>query len=243
MLFECYVFTKFIQSDQITLSEFFSSWTQMKLKLKKNAPCELLTNLLKCIDDRQKRLLENASILSALYLDPRYRKVLNNDTSSKQIAVNHLTRLWKRVQEILKTTEPEQTVESNNSRPDYVEDEFDAYLNLFEGTNLPQINLQSNDIMTKLQTFDKVSNEQPRLPRSNNIHEYWEKKKRTDPELFLLASIIYGAASTQTSVERAFSALAFILNRYRCNLSDENLEDILFIRLHKTLFYEVISEM
>lgn len=215
----------------------------MKLKLKKNAQCELLDNLLICIDDRQKGLLKNASVLSALYLDPRYRKVLNNDSSAKQITVNHLTRLWKRVQEFSNVAQPTQIVEPNNSYHDHDEDEFDEYLNSFEETNLPQISLQCNDIMSKLQTFDRALNEQPRVPRSTNIHQYWEEKKKTDPELFQLASVIYGAASTQTSVERDFSALAFILNRYRCNLSDENLEDILFIRLNKTLFYEVISDM
>lgn len=188
-------------------------------------------------------MLENATMLSALYLDPRYRKELNDILSSKQAATNHLTRLWKRIQDMTTSIQDisEQSDQPTNSIIENSDDDLDKYLDTFEGANLPQSTLQSNEILLKLQQFDNDMNTKKRLPRTVNINKYWEEKKTSDPELFQLASVIFGVASAQTSVERNFSALTFILNRYRCNLSDENLEDILFIRTNKELFLEIIS--
>lgn len=63
----------------------------------------------------------------------------------------------------------------------------------------------------------------------------------SSPELNELANVVYAASSTEVSVERNFSALTFIFNRYRCNLTDEHLNDILFIRLNKHIFYELFN--
>lgn len=155
----------------MTLSDFYALWTNMKLKLKKKPSCEILINLLSCIEDRQKCLFENASILSALFLDPRYRVVLHE--SAKQIAVQHLTRLWKRVQEtMMSTSDSMSSVEPatpNDIVLDNEEDEFDTFLSSMEQVTAPQSILQSSDIMLKLQQFDKDENAKKRLPRSENI--------------------------------------------------------------------------
>lgn len=244
ILFDCHIFTKSAQSNQMTMSDFYILWKEMKLKLEKKEKCNFLDILLSCIEQREKVLLENATMLSALYLDPRYRKVLNDIPSSKQAATNHLTRLWKRIQDL---TIPISDISEQSDQPtnsiiiENSNDDLDNFLDSFEGTNLPQSTLQSNEILLKLQQFDNDMNTKKRLPRTVNINKYWEEKKNSDPELFQLASVIFGVASAQTSVERNFSALTFILNRYRCNLSDENLEDILFIRTNKELFLEIIS--
>lgn len=157
-------------------------------------------------------MLENATNLSAIYLDPRYRKVLNDIPSSKQAATNHLTRLWKRIQDMTISISDisERSNQPTNSIIENFDDDLDKFLDTFEETNLPQSTLQSNEILLKLQQFDNNMNTKTRLPRTVDINKYWEEKKNSDPELFQLASVIFGVASAQTSVERNFSALTFI---------------------------------
>lgn len=47
--------------------------------------------------------------------------------------------------------------------------------------------------------------------------------------------MLFGVPNGQTSVERAFSSLDFIYDRRRCNLSADNLNNILMIRLNPTV--------
>lgn len=61
---------------------------------------------------------------------------------------------------------------------------------------------------------------------------YWEDNKYVFPFLAKLAAIVHGVPATEVSVERAFSALKLILDDLRCNLSDENLKKILFVKLN-----------
>lgn len=58
----------------------------------------------------------------------------------------------------------------------------------------------------------------------------------TKPVLYKLASVVHAVPPTQTTIERAFSAMALILTHLRTNLSDNNLVNILMIRLNRELF-------
>lgn len=72
--------------------------------------------------------------------------------------------------------------------------------------------------------------------RKINFFEYWYARRNQEPLLYELVEIIVAAAPTQTSVERAFSALSFILNPLRSQISDHHLEAVLIIRLNPSLF-------
>lgn len=71
-----------------------------------------------------------------------------------------------------------------------------------------------------------------RLDIDTDIMAYWEDNKYVFPFLAKLAAIVHGVPATEVSVERAFSALNLILDDQRCNLSDENLKKILFVKLN-----------
>lgn len=66
-----------------------------------------------------------------------------------------------------------------------------------------------------------------------NIAQIRRKNMETKPELYKLATVIHSVPPTQTSVERAFSAMALILNPLKTRLSDKNLENMLLIRLNR----------
>lgn len=78
------------------------------------------------------------------------------------------------------------------------------------------------------------------MPREKNKTvspiDYWLARKQQEPIIYALSSIINASAPTQTSVERAFSGLNFILNPLRTTMRDDHLEQVLLIRLNKDLF-------
>lgn len=69
-----------------------------------------------------------------------------------------------------------------------------------------------------------------------NFFEYWCARRSQEPVLFELVKIVVAAAPTQTSVERSFSALSFILNPLRTRITDHHLEAVLIIKLNPSLF-------
>lgn len=81
-----------------------------------------------------------------------------------------------------------------------------------------------------------------REDRKSHAMDFWETYKHKYKEIYILAKIIFAAAPTEVSVERCFSWLAFILNKYRYSLSDENLDTILFIRLNKKIFDDIVDQ-
>lgn len=70
------------------------------------------------------------------------------------------------------------------------------------------------------------------IPLGSNLLDYWEEKKYALLHLYKVAKVIHAVPVTQVSVERAFSALNFILNDNRCNSSGTDLENILLVKLN-----------
>lgn len=243
VLFDCFNFTKKMQSEQMTLADFYAEWVDLKLKLNKNNSHEFAINLVARMEEREENVHKNASILSALFLDSRYRVFLNNKPTQKQIAINHLTRLWKRINDLNNgpaTNANDFILTEDAVDPDA--DELDHFLNALENnSNVNSFSTTTTEkIMLKLQNFDIDMSNKKRDPKSNHALDFWRVNGHAYPELHELAMVLFAAAPTETSVERNFSALTFILNKYRCGLSDENLSEILFIRLNKEIFYELV---
>lgn len=66
----------------------------------------------------------------------------------------------------------------------------------------------------------------------SDILMYWYERRYTIPYLKQLVYSLHSVPATQVSVERAFSALRLILDDQRCNLSEENLKSIMFVKLN-----------
>lgn len=86
----------------------------------------------------------------------------------------------------------------------------------------------SSDMQLELIEYEKL----PRLRAEKQIMEFWENQEKF-PMLKKIAADILSVPVTEVSVERMFSHLSFILNRYRSTLKADLLEDILFLRLNK----------
>lgn len=241
VLRDCDVFTKTIQGVQITLSDFYAQWIQLKLSLQSKQSSTFAVKLIECMDKRGNDLLADPLVLSALFLDMRYRVLLNAKPIQKQLAMNHLALLWKRVHDLQLKSADENTTNSNEEATD-TECTFDAYLDSLE-SNTGTSDTNTEGVMFKLQQFNVDYEKRKRESASRHAMDFWYENKHQMPELYELARLVFAVCPTETSVERNFSGLSYILNRYRTNLGDERLENILFLRLNKELFETVCKKL
>lgn len=170
--------------------------------------------------------MSSPQMLAALFLDPRYLIVLKSDERSK--AMFHLCKLWNQLLRVQCECSTGNTKEADITD----NDEVDEYLESFEPSAMSST---ESDIPAIWNRFDGVA----RLDSKANICNYWEENRLLRPQLYELATIIFAVPSSQTSVDRGFSHLSFIYNRYRTAVHDNMLNDIMFVRLNRDLFYQI----
>lgn len=83
--------TQKLQTAQLILGDFYKCWMELVFNLR-SLNSDIANKLLSKIEARQESLLENETIYSALYLDPRFRRSLNN--VKKEAAKRHLKKLF-----------------------------------------------------------------------------------------------------------------------------------------------------
>jgi len=230
--------TKKLQSEKLTLSEFFSIWYETKLATEAiGTPFALL--IVEQMKYREEKLLNNDVLLSAVFMDPRY-KILLEETQIEK-AKNHLKHVWTRLITINHNenlnADGDGSSSNNSSSTSSTYDEFENILKLKERqhhiinsrlTTSRESDLYSlRRIEHKLQIYDV---EQKRLNRKSNILQFWDEQKSNQPELYKLAMTVLSVPATQVSVERLFSGLKFILSPLRTNVKESILEDQLLVR-------------
>lgn len=229
--------TTLMQKEVISLSDFFGGWAKLKMNLAKFPENELADKLLSQMKLREKDLFNNPILNAAVFLDPRYQKFMPNE--NKDNAIQFLQRLNEKIKSL------EDTARYNNSEGtlNSESNELEEFLStIYEDTNnSPTSSAQQQtsnppdeNIQTKLKSFIGIS-----MSMNESIFDYWDKSKHAQPELYKLASIIHSVPPTQTTVERAFSAMALILSPLRTTLNDKNLENILLIRLNREIFESI----
>lgn len=228
--------TTLMQRETISLSDFFGGWAKLKMALTKFPGDELCEKLMAQMKERERDLFNNPILNAAVFLDPRYQKFMPNE--NKENAISYLKRLNDKIKSLEETARNNNTTEPLNSEPD----ELDAFLSTIYGTTNDSQDVQQsastqpeNNIHTQLNDFNGI----PEINRNESIFDYWEKNKHAKPELYKLAAIIHSVPPTQTTVERAFSAMALILSPLRTNLNDIHLENMLLVRLNRDIFESI----
>lgn len=90
-----------LQRSQLILGDFYKFWMELIFKLK-NVNTEHSKKLLANIESRQSNLLENDTMYAALFLDPRFRRLLSS--TKKEAAKRHLKNLFQQTQYIEKVS-------------------------------------------------------------------------------------------------------------------------------------------
>lgn len=79
-----YILTMKLQEEQLPLGDFFKAWLTLEVVLKKESEISAMAgDFLKCIERRESEIVNNDIMISALFLDPRFRRVLTLEQKSK----------------------------------------------------------------------------------------------------------------------------------------------------------------
>lgn len=215
--------TKLFQSELMTAGDFPGAWLKLEIDTEK-VNTTFSKTLLKNMLVRENLLFESEAILTSIFLDPRYKLTLTEEQILK--ARNNLLRTYETIKKLNKTDQNlESQVDSNSS------EEMDE----------AEILLKQNDKNAKSQSVSAVHIRaqiysywrESRIKKSECILKFWAKKKFDFLDLYSIAVNVLAVPTTQVAVERAFSALKFILSPSRANLSEKMLADILYIRSNR----------
>lgn len=252
--------TKELQRIDFTLSDFYGYLLALKENLKNYLnQASQISDLAICLrtelNTRLPMLNKNPLMLCAIFLDRRYSSELSTD--EKSFAIRTLLKMWEEVR-----------LEHNNN--DIIENDDNIVLYIYGnesfqfGDNASVLEAYFNskgvELMTSanncnngdinhslsnaamyniLRNFDeKVGRQQT----NKKVLEFWQEQKFVFPEIYLLSTIINAVPPTQVTTERCFSALNFIFDEKRTELSLVLLEQILLIRLNKDLVSTIFAE-
>lgn len=222
------IVTKKLQSPTVTLSDFYGLWLNLKLKMERlRTNNDFASQLFSGMEKWNARLVESPIMFAALCLDPRYNIVL--DEAQRNIAIDLLVSIYRRYESRNAVQSSQETQNEN----DLSLDEVSIFINRIRNGNNVNPPVQNiNDIGAIICNFKDEE------LLSKSVLVYWQEQKLQKPELYKLANIVFAISPTQSSVERAFSALALILTPLRSKIGDILLNEILLIRLNKTIYFE-----
>lgn len=214
------------------------------------------TNFANCLTnalhERQQIIFNNSAMLSAIFLDPRYRNEISNDTNLRDQAIQTLLNLWRRLNRLNETINETMDETMNDTTKNFSKESF--------GSDIANIDFDDHSIVDEY--MSKSNQSQSLEPATNipNLHieaalelfqpektsqaviEYWVENKSQHPDLYKLAMVVYGIPPAETQIERDFSALQFIIGQRRHSLSHEQVEAILTIFLNPDIFYIIRNE-
>lgn len=243
-----YLTTVVLQNNDFTLSDFYGCLQIIDLKLNQivESPGRKFTALARklqqCVNERKVKLIDNPLMITALFLDPRYKFAIDSDPEKVRLAKMHIGILWERIQLVKNGTLGEREPETSemNVTPENMSAFFaELDVHLTQSTGLHASATERCDKSVIVDSIDKYESSVIgfRMSSSESIHQYWENKKDAfGSELYEIASVVFAVPPTQASVERDFSALKFIFTDYRYNLKQDLLEFLLLIHLNKDFF-------
>lgn len=228
-----------LQRRNLTLSDTYGIWIEIKLRLQRTinngtSNTGLADTLLIAFNNRYDAIFANPAMKAAIFLDPRYRLGIIRDEAAVENAKDFILNMHRRIT-FLKTVGNEvdcQTNNTNNINNEDLDDNFDiqSEMNLLWGTQLNAPNYHLNDFETILDTFDP-----PRMAIRDNLFEYWDSPD-CDPCLRDVAMAVFSISPTEIETERDFSALKRVLTDHRALLSKETLQNIMTINLNSDLY-------
>lgn len=121
------------------------------------------------------------------------------------------------------------------------EDDLDQFIELETSRHATKTTGKSIEDKHLLERIRDLG-QQDKIKMKSNIFGYYEQQKKIrkiDSILFDAVMVILAAPATQVSVERAFSALALVMDDIRCKLSGTTIDNILRIALNRELINEI----
>lgn len=153
---------------------------------------KIAQSLLHCMENRTKKLLQNESLISCLYLDPRFNHTLTQ--TQRLQASTFLKKLYEKIKNISSNNSQINSIESQSSSPTCTQysQRADEYLNEYLTQNYNPAGNEDIDVYTKIENL--------RLPYSRvdlNVLYFWRERQHSDPDLYALSNICFAIPPTQ----------------------------------------------
>lgn len=244
-----YHVTQLLQRSNLTLSDFYAAWLELKFVLQEihdsDSSNKLAANILNAMNaDKDEHLIRNPLMQCSIFLDPRVKNDLLRNSERNLLARLNLSKLYERfTQSKNNTIQPLGALCDLDSSDEKITSysNLTRYMSILDCSN-PHPESKTTkakpDIAQLLDDFSKTK----AIPMSVSVLDYWEENKLSFPELYELAKIVFSVPLTETSVRHTFSAIKYVFSELKGNYADEFLEDIMIIKLNNDLFYEVASE-
>lgn len=225
-----------LQRRNLTLSDTYGIWVEIKLRLQRTrdngtSTTGLVDTLLAEIDKRNDSILSNPAMKAAIFLDPRYRLGIVRDQIAMETAKQFIIDMHHRLT-FLKSVGNEIDSQTNIANNNDSDDNFDiqSELNRYWGRESIASSHHLSDFEAILDTFDP-----PVMAIRDNLFDYWNSPD-CDPYLRNVAMAIFSISPTEVETERDFSALKRVLSDHRSGLSKETLQNIMTINLNQDLY-------
>lgn len=231
-----------LQRESITGGEFYEQWSKMKL-LVQNQGTVMSKKFLDYLNIREKPIL-TSEVFAAMFVDPRYKNLLTQQQSI--VAIQEVIAVARRILQLRESNHsssdlivPENTHATSGvgeilSEPKDVDLEFEMMLSQADQarpsapdtTNETNLNLLKQEIET-YKKFPRVTD------RHIDIFKWWWQRHDLSELFKESAAVILSVPVTQVSVERLFSGLHFILSDARGRLSQDSVDNLLFLRVNE----------
>lgn len=223
-----YLATKAMERRDFCYTDLYLWWLRIELKLDEiiaDSPHFDFATILKTnLKIREGNLFKTPMMMSALYLDPRFKARLNTNEAS--IATETLKKLF-----VSMKSQPEP---SPNAELNAIDRRIEAeMLNNYRSTN------SEAEWRAELTMVMSSYNAARVTDINRTAIDFWKDNKHIYPQLYALSKIIFATASSISETERTFSSFSYIYNARRMSLLPENVTNVLMIRLNKDLFYDL----
>lgn len=246
VLFLPYLITTELQRADLCLSDFYGCFKIIKMKLNEMIlnPCRtnLAKNLLTRLEQRKRDLIENEMMLCAIFLDPRFKRDLDQNPEKVQFAKISLGNIWKHMEamkEVNKQTNQTKMPSKQKTKGTKLAEYYAELDKMDEQCNFMTLQKDgsTNEIELAIHKYEEfVKN--TRMKSSDSIQKFWDtNKEQFGAELYKIACTIYAIPPTQVSVERTFSALKFLFTDYRYRLSENMLESLMIVHTNSDMYY------
>lgn len=236
-----------LQKQNLTLSDTYGIWLEIKLRLQRmvsngTSNTGLTDIMLDKFTGRFNQIYSNPAMKAAIFLDPRYRVGIMRDQFIVEEAKEFIRNMHRRLSYLKGiANETSNQTNHNDSGDDFENFDVQSEMNRYWDSQESNSSLNHpSDFDAALDAFDP-----PKMSIKDNLFDYWSNffpSDLCDIELREVAMAIFAIPPTEIQTERNFSALKRILSDLRGNLSRETLQNILTINLNKDLYLEITEK-
>ncbi|XP_065371397.1 putative leucine-rich repeat-containing protein DDB_G0290503 [Calliphora vicina] len=224
-------------NNHFIMGDLYREWLLCEIELEElSVSNELALYLLEAMGNRKRDLFKNTTFLAALYLDPRfcYIATMHLNDQQKEMAVTQLLQIFNKLKRIQENENIVTSCSKHSDRYTKLENNIAATSNMATISTNHLATLNNVDCQWVREALESLQFEE-RLPFNTNILDYWKMAKYKNPILAKIAEIALAAPATQATINRVIHAWSITLMKRNNNISSDNIETILLLKLNQDL--------